>query len=138
MPVFSSQQEAEQVLSEFLEHITSDPELRPKFVAAATSFRANYHDPDCFVSLATTVDPPAVRSGDAAKAKEVDVNMFMSADDGHKFWLGQLNLPMALARKKVRVEGQIPKLLKLLPAMQPAFGMYRTFLKERGMEDKIG
>lgn len=138
MPVFSSQQEAEQVLSEFLEHITSDPELRPKFVAAATSFRANYHDPNCFVSLATTEDPPVVHSGDAAKAEEVDVNMFMSADDGHKFWLGQLNLPMALARKKVRVEGQIPKLLKLLPAMQPAFGMYRTFLKERGMEDKIG
>lgn len=138
MPVFSSQQEAEQVLSEFLEHITSDPELRPKFVAAATSFRANYHDPDCFVSLVTTVDPPAVKTGDDAKAEEVDVNMFMSADDGHKFWLGQLNLPMALARKKVRVEGQIPKLLKLLPAMQPAFGMYRTFLKERGMEDKIG
>lgn len=138
MPLFSSQQEAEQVLSEFLEHITSDPELRPKFVAAATSFRANYHDPDCFVSLATTVDPSAVKTGEEAKAEEVDVNMFMSAEDGHKFWLGQLNLPMALARKKVRVEGQIPKLLKLLPAMQPAFGMYRTFLKERGMEDKIG
>lgn len=138
MPVFSSQREAEQVLSEFLEHITSDPELRPKFVAAATSFRANYHDPDCFVSLATTVDPPVVHSGDEAKAEQVDVNMFMSADDGHKFWLGELNIPMALARKKVRVEGQIPKLLKLLPAMQPAFAMYRTFLKERGMEDKIG
>lgn len=137
MPVFSSQAEAEEVLGAFMAHITSNPELRPKFVAAATSFRANYHDPDCHISLVTTVDPPRVRVGDEAKAEDVEVAMFMSTDDGHKFWLGELNIPMALARRKVRVDGPIGKLLKLLPALQPAFAMYRTFLKERGLEDKL-
>jgi hypothetical protein len=132
--VFSSQQEAEEVFGAFMEYITSDPDLRPKFVAAATSFRANYTDPDCFVSLATTVDPPVVKRGDAARAEDVEVDMFMSCENGHKFWLGELNIPMSLARKKVRVDGQIGKLLKLLPAMQPAFAMYRTFLKEQGLE----
>jgi hypothetical protein len=135
--VFSSPQEAENVFGAFMEHVTSDPDLRPKFVTAATSFRANYTDPDCAISLVTTVDPPVVRRGDAARAEQVEVDMFMSSDDGHRFWLGELNIPMALARRKVRVDGQIGKLLKLLPALQPAFGMYRTFLKERGMEDKL-
>lgn len=137
MAVFSSPQEAESVFGAFMEHVTSDPELRPKFVAAATSFRANYTDPDCTISLVTTVDPPVVRRGASAKAEQVEVDMFMSSDDGHRFWLGELNIPMALARRKVRVDGQIGKLLKLLPALQPAFAMYRTFLKERGMEDKL-
>ena len=137
MAVFSSQEEAEEVFGAFMEHVTSDPELRPKFVAAATSFRANYTDPDCAVSLVTTVDPPVVKRGDAAKAEEVEVDMFMSTDDGHRFWLGELNIPMALARRKVRVDGPIGTLLKLLPALQPAFALYRTFLKERGMEDKL-
>jgi len=104
--VFSSQQEAEEVFGAFMEHVTSDPELRPKFVAAATSFRANYTDPDCAVSLVTTVDPPVVKRGDAAMAEEVEVDMFMSTDDGHRFWLGELNIPMALARRKVRVDGR--------------------------------
>lgn len=137
MAVFSSQQEAEETLQAFLTHITSDPELRPKFVAAATSFRANYHEPDCFVSLVTTVDPPVVKSGDAAKAEDVEVDMYMSTEDGHKFWLGELNIPMAMARRKIKIDGQIGKLLKLLPAMQPAFGMYRQFLAERGLESKL-
>jgi putative sterol carrier protein len=135
--VFSSTQEAEDILSKFMEHITTDPELRPKFVAAATSFRANYHDPECTISLVTTVDPPVVKSGDAAKAEDVEVDMFMSADDAHKFWLGELNIPMSLARRRVKVEGPIGKLLKMLPALQPAFAKYRTYLEERGMADKL-
>jgi len=61
----------DKVFGAFMEHVTSDPELRPKFVAAATSFRANYTDPDCAVSLVTTVDPPVVKRGDAAKAEEL-------------------------------------------------------------------
>jgi putative sterol carrier protein len=135
--VFSSQEEAEEIFGAFMDYVTSDPELRPKFVAAATSFRAHYTDPDACVSLVTTVDPPVVKRGDAARAEDVEVDMHMSTDDGHKFWLGELNIPMALARRKVKVEGPVGKLLKLLPALQPAFGMYRTFLKERGMEDKL-
>lgn len=137
MAVFSSTQEAEDVLSKFMEHITTDPELRPKFVAAATSFRANYHEPECTISLVTTVDPPVVKSGAAAKAEDVEVEMFMSADDAHKFWLGELNIPMALARRRVKVEGPIGKLLKLLPALQPAFAKYRVYLEERGMGEKL-
>jgi len=73
----------------------------------------------------------------SAAAEQVEVEMFMSTDDGHRFWLGELNIPMALARRKVRVDGPIGTLLKLLPALQPAFAMYRTFLKEQGMEDKL-
>jgi putative sterol carrier protein len=137
MTVFRSTQEAEETFRAFFDRITTDPELRPKFTAAATSFRANYTDPEATISLVTTVDPPAVKSGDAAKAETVEVEMNMSADDGHKFWLGELNIPMAMARRKVKVHGPVGKLLKLLPAMQPAFAIYRTFLKEHGMEDKL-
>jgi putative sterol carrier protein len=78
-----------------------------------------------------------VKSGDAAKAEDVEVDMFMSADDAHKFWLGELNIPMSLARRRVKVEGPIGKLLKMLPALQPAFAKYRTYLEERGMADKL-
>ena len=137
MAVFSSPEESEDVFGKFFEHVTTDPQLRPKFVAAATAFRVNHTDPDSAISMNTTFDPPVIKVGDAARAEEVEVEMFMSADDGHKFWLGSLNIPMAMARRKVKVEGSVGKLLKLLPAMQPAFAMYRDFLKEQGLEGKI-
>jgi putative sterol carrier protein len=84
--------------------------------------------------MVTTVDPPVIRHGEQAQAEQVEVDMFMSADDGHRFWLGELNIPMAMARKKIRIQGPVGVLLKLLPALQPAFGMYRDFLTERGFD----
>lgn len=137
MAVFSSPEEAEKIFASFFEHITLDPRLRPKFVEAATSFRALYTDPECSVSLVTTVDPPRIAHGQAARDEDVEVEMRMSADDGHKFWMGELNIPIALARRKVKVEGPVTKLLKLLPAMQPAFGMYKDFLRDNGYADKL-
>ena len=44
---------------------------------------------------------------------------------------------MAIARRKVKIEGSVGTLLKLLPALQPAFGMYRDFLMQQGMSDKL-
>lgn len=137
MPVFSSAEEAEKVYLAFFEHITTHPELRPKFVEAGSSFRANYTDPDSAVSIDASTDPPQVKVGDEARAATVDVQLFMTADDGHKFWCGELNIPMAMARRKVKIEGSVGTLLKLLPAMQPAFGMYQEFLVSLGMADKL-
>jgi putative sterol carrier protein len=137
VPVFSSAEEAEKVYAAFFEHITTHPELRPKFLEAGSSFRANYTDPDSAVSIDASSDPPTVKVGDEARAAPVDVALFMSADDGHKFWLGDLNIPMAMARRKVKIEGSVPTLLALLPAMKPAFGMYRGFLIDLGMADKL-
>jgi putative sterol carrier protein len=137
VPVFSSAEEVEKIFVAFFEHITLHPDLRPKFVESQASFRVNYSAPDSALSIDASVDPPAVRAGDAARAAQVDVALFMSADDGHKFWLGDLNIPMAIARRKVKIEGSIGTLLKMLPALQPAFGMYRDFLVQQGMADKL-
>ena len=137
MPVFSSAEEAEKVYAAFFEHITLHPELRPKFVEAGSAFRANYTDPDSAIAIDASSDPPTVKVGDEARAAPVDVELFMSADDGHKFWLGDLNIPMAMARRKVKIEGSVGTLLGLLPAMRPAFGMYREFLISQGMADKL-
>jgi len=137
VPVFSSAEEAEKVYLGFFSHITQHPELRGKFVESGASFRANYTDPDSAVSVDASQDPPVVKVGAAAKAAEVDVALFMTADDGHKFWMGDLNIPMAMARRKVKIEGSVGTLLKMLPAMQPAFSMYPDYLAQQGMADKL-
>lgn len=91
-----------------------------------------YTGPDALFLLDCTVDPPVVYAGEEAAARESELKLSMSADDGHKFWLGALNVPMALARKKVKVEGPVGKLLKLLPAITPAFEQYQTYTATKG------
>ena len=44
---------------------------------------------------------------------------------------GKLNMALALAKGKVKVQGPISKIMKLLPAMRPAFPKYKAFLDEK-------
>jgi len=100
-------------------------------VAADTSFLVQYTDPDCTMLMDATVDPPVVTMNpDPGTATEI--TLAMAADDGHAFWLGRLNMALALAKGKVKVTGPISKIMKLLPAMRPAFPKYQAFLDEHG------
>jgi putative sterol carrier protein len=135
MAIFRDAQEVYDVLGTFLHEITKAPDLQAKFASSKTSFLVNQTDPDCQILVDCTTDPPRVVTAPEGEAAEIQ--MFMSSDDGHKFWLGELNAPIALAKKQIKVKGPLSKLMKLLPAVQPAFPRYRAFLEERGYADKL-
>lgn len=136
MSSFSTADEVYATIGAFLQEITQDPTMRPKFVASQTSFRVTYTDPDAVMVVDCMQDPPVVTLGDANTPAEID--LAMSADDGHAFWMGKLNMTVALARKKVQVAGPMSKMMKLLPAMRPAFPKYNEFLAERGLGTQVG
>ena len=58
--------------------------------------------------------------------------MTMKADFAHYFWHGKANLLQALTRREVVAKGNIPKVLKLLPILEPAYQLYPQFLSEKG------
>jgi hypothetical protein len=53
------------------------------------------------------------------------------------FWLGRMNFAVALARKKVRMEGSTAKAMKMLPLTRPLFEAYRTYLTDAGRDDLL-
>jgi putative sterol carrier protein len=61
----------------------------------------------------------------------------MAADDGHRFWLGKLNMTAAMARGRVRVKGSVPKMLKLMPLAKPLRSRYEKILADEGRSDLI-
>lgn len=130
MTAFSSADDMYRHFNPYLGALMTDPEIGPKFSAAKTSFRVNYSDPDASMVLDATKSPAEVITGDDARAFSPEVELFMSADDGHRFWLGDLNIPMAMARKKIKIQGSLPKLLGMLPAITPAFSQYKEYCRE--------
>jgi putative sterol carrier protein len=136
MATFTNAQEVYDTLGAFLDEVTKAPDLRPKFVAANTSFLVTQTDPDSRILVDCTTDPPTVTSGPAEDAP-AEILMFMTTDDAHRFWQGKLNATIALARKQIKVKGPLSKLMKLLPAIQPAYPRYRSFLQEHGHADKV-
>ena len=62
---------------------------------------------------------------------EPEVVMTMDADTAHRFWLGKVNVTVALARGQMKAKGPVAKILKLVPLVKPVFPRYRQQLEER-------
>jgi hypothetical protein len=46
-------------------------------------------------------------------------------------------MTIAMAKGQVKAKGPVSKMMKLLPAMRPAFPRYTEFLKEQGRTDLL-
>jgi putative sterol carrier protein len=136
MATFETADDVYGIFGKFLTELTQEPDMRAKFVAADTSFLVNYTDPDSRILVDCTCDPPRVTTDPPADAN-AEIKLGMTADDGHKFWLGKLNMTVALAKKQVKVSGPMAKMMKLLPALKPGFAKYRTYLEQNGHSDKV-
>ena len=126
MPVFKSSEELQKILGGFFNVLINDKELGPKFSASKLILRFNYTSPELSITADCSKTPIELKFND--KALKPEVEMTMSADIAHKFWLGEVNLVMAIARRQMVVKGPIPRVLKLLPVIKPAYKMYKTYL----------
>ena len=61
------------------------------------------------------------------------VEMTLSGDTCHKFWLKHVSMPIALAKGLIKAKGPMPKVLKLLPLLKPAYEMYPEHAKSHGL-----
>jgi hypothetical protein len=99
------------------------------------------------VVLITQTDPAAtilvdfpgqkVLCGDAAVGAPSTVQLRMSSDNANKFWQGKLNFTLAMAQRKVKLDGKRSTALKLLPLTEPLFETYVNQLKDAGRDDLI-
>lgn len=100
-----------------------------------------YHNPDLMLTMdgRTPGDdgPPMLMRFDAQEPK-ADVTFECSADVGHQFWSGRLDVPQALGRGIVKARGSIAKALKLLPMMPPLYETYLRLMAERGGQGTLG
>ncbi len=96
--------------------------------------RVTYTEPDAVI----TVDMAgATMHEGVGEGPEPNVELFMTADTGNKFWLGKVILPVALAKGQVRAKGPVAKLLKVLPLAKGMFGPYRAHLESVGRKDLL-
>ncbi len=130
MPVFKNTEELYRVMGALFERLRSEPEISEKLAAGDLVVQFQYRDPDGVATIDLTRQPIEFEFGESSR--EPDVRMTSSADVAHQFWLGRLNVPRAIATRKIIARGSVPKALKLLPAVKPAFDIYPQVLREMG------
>ncbi len=111
-----------------------DAEIGPKLVATGLVVAFDFTDPQAVV----VIDMPnkSVREG-LEGGPAPSATMAMTADMGNAYWQGKVNLPMAMAKKKIKVEGNVASLLKLAPLGKKLFPGYVERLERDGREDLI-
>ena len=136
MAYFKDADEVYAVLGKLFQEITADDELGPKFRQADTIVRYQYSEPDSAITVRLQQgQPPDVDFGESEM--EPEVTMTMAADTAHRFWLGKVNVTVALARGQIKASGPVQKVLKLVPLAKPAFPRYAAQLEAQGRSDLI-
>jgi putative sterol carrier protein len=124
-------------IGKLLADIAEDDELAPRFRKANTIVRYEYRDPDSAVTVRLQEGQPGdVDFGESDM--EPEVTMSMDADTAHEFWLGKVNVTVALARGQIKAKGPVAKILKLVPLTKPVFPRYKAQLEAQGREDLVG
>ena len=134
MPYFKDANEVYQFIGKLFQDLAADDELGPKFRKADTIVQYRYRNPESQITVKMIDgEEPLVDFGETRMQPEVV--MTMEADTAHRFWLGKVNVTVALARGQMRARGPVAKILKLVPLVKPVFPRYRAMLEAAGRDD---
>jgi putative sterol carrier protein len=133
---FKDDQAVYDTIGKLFAELAEDEELGPKFRKANTILQYEFREPDSKITLRLKEDEPGdVDFGETEM--EPEVVMSMEADTAHRFWLGKVNVTVALARGQIKAKGPVAKILKLVPLTKPVYPRYKAQLEADGREDLV-
>jgi putative sterol carrier protein len=133
---FKDADEVYAYIGRLFEELADDDELAPKFRKANTIVQYRYRKPDSQITVRLQEGQDG-RVDCGETDMEPEVVMTMDADTAHRFWLGEVNVTIAMARGQMKAKGPVAKILKLVPLVKPVFPRYRKMLAEAGRGDLL-
>jgi hypothetical protein len=110
----------------------ADPEMGPRLRQADIPERFSFED------VGLVVHVRASRPGEPGNLvwtwdDEVDweprVRMTMNAEVAVRYFQGRENIPVGIARRRIRAGGDVRAALALIPITKPVFARFRAFLE---------
>jgi len=136
MPTYRNAQELVDILTALWTRIFASPEIMQGLEGEKLIVKFRFSDLQQELFIHSTGDSPELRWNPGENAP-FDVEMILASDTSHKFWMQDLNVPLAIGTRKIVAKGSVQKALKLIPALKPAFALYPLILKEFGRDDLL-
>ena len=136
MTYFKDGDEVYRYIGGLLTGLIDDDELGDKLKRADTTVQFRYHDPEAVITF-RLVEGEEVQVDLGDSELEPEIVMTADADVAHLFWLGRVNVTVALARGQMKATGPVAKILKLVPLIKPVFPRYRELLEREGRADLL-
>ncbi|BCP02701.1 SCP2 sterol-binding domain-containing protein [Mycobacterium paraintracellulare] len=131
---FKDSAEVTKYIGGIFETAFEDEEIGPKLVATGLVVAFDFSDPEALVVI--DMANKSVREG-LEGGPPPTATMSMTAETGNGYWQGKVNLPLAMAKKKIKVDGNVASLLKLAPLGKKLYPSYIERLKNDGRDDLL-
>jgi hypothetical protein len=128
-PQFQSPAEFREVMDRIFSMMDEDPEMGPRLRDADVPQRFEFGDVDMVVNIR------ASGQGEDGNlhwewTDEIDwepkVKMSMSSEVANKYFQGKENVPIAIARRRIKTSGDVKAALSLIPITKPIYERYRA------------
>ncbi len=134
MTYFKDEPEVYEHIGRLFVDMMADEQLATQFKRADTIVQYRFRDPDSTITVKMLDgEDTQVDLGPTELAPEVV--MSMDADTAHRFWLGRVNVTVAMAKGQIKAKGPVAKILKLVPLVKPVFPRYHAQLEQSGRDD---
>lgn len=128
MSFFRDADEVYQYVGGVFRAAAEHPEVGPQLAAAGITMQVYYSDPESSLTVRMH-EPMTVEDG--GDDESADIVLRMPADIADRYWRGEYNLAVGLAKGKVKARGPVNKLLRLVPLTKPLFPMYREMIASK-------
>jgi hypothetical protein len=128
----ASTKEFRSVMDRIFTMMSDDPEMGPKLRDADVPQRFEFDDVDLVVNIrAATGDEDGCLHW--VWTDDIDwkpaVRMNMSAETAIKYFQGKENVPIAVARGRIKTGGDFKKALALIPITKPIYARFRSVVE---------
>jgi len=131
-PEFASTEQFRAVIDGVMTLMSEDPEMGPQLREADVPQRFEFDDLDLVVNAR------AAREGEGGNlhwewSDEIDwepkVHLTMSSEVANRYFQGKENVPVAIARRRIKAGGDVKSALALIPITKPIYRLYREMLE---------
>jgi hypothetical protein len=129
---FSSPREFREVIDRTFALMSEDAQMGPALREADVPQRFEFEDLDLVVNIRAGTDEEGANlhwewSDDVSWKPKVE--MKMSSEVANKYFQGKENVPIAIARRRIKAGGDVKAALRLIPITKPVFAQYRDMVE---------
>ena len=130
MAYFKDEDEVYRYIGGIFTEVLGDPELGPEFKDTEVVMGLHFTGPPSHLVI-DAVEGKVYTGAECDSGPKPNIEMFMTADIAHQYWLGKVNVSQALAKGQMRAKGPVPTILKLVPITSKVFPRYQRLIDER-------
>ena len=134
MPVFETADELYTCIGGLFEQMKSQAQVQRELASLKLTVKFTHTKPEASITLVAHDGEGAIHYGECNE--KPDVELAMTGDIAHHFWLGEINVMGAITKRQIVPIGSLSKIMALTPLIKAGIQIYPQHYQECLGKDK--